>query len=188
MDILHIIKNFNKANFTDRQYWVACHEAAHFVAAIHYRFGIFSVTLWKNSSKSGLLGQVHIDHDVTLGDLVITAAGPAADFKMLSKTELSNDIGHKNELERIIKDTKAAFCNIYHELYIDDSEPSTEQIRATLKKVSNEATILVNKNWDIIEIVAKLFLSNRNKKGQIPLTKLKKIKTITKELLEEKTI
>lgn len=185
MKALQYTQNFDKNQYTELQWVIAIHEAAHFFAAIYYRFYIQSVRLWKRPSRYGSLGEVHIDRKPTLSNIIITAAGPSADLRMLPKEKLESDAGFIRELNEVIRDTKIALQDDYHDLYLGSGEPNKEQIRAALRVIASETDTLVKDNWESIETIAKAFLMCRSKStGKIARTKLKNIKQMARELLK----
>jgi hypothetical protein len=184
--MLDKINQFNPGNYTSNNWFVAMHEAAHYVAAIIYGYHVFGVELAVTNRRNGILGQVKISDKSKLSDLVVTLVGPVMDSELLSQQELKDDLGFLYEVERVAKETHNALGDYYHEIYIGHTLPTRDELYDAYDDISHRAHTIVTEYQAIIETVAKAFLLTRNKStGRIAHSKLKKIRQMTKVLIDQ---
>lgn len=179
------------SDFTQDQWWVARHEAAHFLVAAHYDIPVGSV--WLKTKKSGrhymekgAAGAVQTYDISSSADIVCTLAGLGADMRIKGPEWCLTDPGFAHEFEDAWTDTQGAMRDPwYRDLFVSHGyEAPDQEVYDTMVPLAMKARELLNEHWETVELVAVAFLLYAPEStGTIHHTRVAKLYEMTKFLL-----
>lgn len=187
----NLVASTPASNFTPDQWWIARHEAAHFLAAAHYGIPVGGV--WFKTKKSGrhfmekgAAGTVQTYDISSSADIVCTLAGLGADMRIKGTKWCSSDPGFKHEFDTAWSatwDAKRDPC--YRDLFVShDYEAPDQEVYDTMLPLAMRARELLNEHWETVELVAAAFLLYAPKStGRVHHTRVAKLYEMTKFLL-----
>lgn len=186
------IEKTDPINFDVQTWWVARHEAAHFVVALHYP-QLIILNVWLKTRRNGfalpgqrsILGAVNIFEAPIPGYIICTCAGPIADKLIRGREWCLADPGYRAEIEQArdeIRDAMKNPWNIQMRL-ANGREPTGAEVKATLIDFMRAAYNILNSQWNVVEIVAKVFLLSITAKGMLDGKRLSAVIDMTRYML-----
>ncbi|MBW8365809.1 MAG: hypothetical protein K0M39_14770 [Rhizobium sp.] len=155
------VNNFDRTTVPPDLWHTARHEAAHLLTAAYYKIPVHGLYIkMPGSAKSPLVpnarGAVMAWDEPTVGDIVCTLAGTAADFHVMGAERCMEDAGFINDyLDAKDRIRSAVRDPWFHELYVSANHVlSEDEVHELTVKFGAEAKKIVDRHWDAIETLA----------------------------------
>lgn len=191
----HAIHEFDLATVPPALRHTALHEAAHFLAAVHYKIPVHGVYIKVPSASNSPLaknasGAVMTWDEPIAGDIVCTLAGTIVDLKILGPERVLEDCGFRHDIDHAREIIRSAVRDPSYSstgLYVSQNHVLTEEeLQALTSKFCVEAKALIECHWGVLEtLAAAIIVCAARSTGRLHSSKVEKLYGYTRGMLKD---